>query len=97
MPCFNVCTLDTGGWRVLQGVVFEGLNVYQYFVSSSNGGHQSIRGAILPLKKCGHNFSQHNSRAAPAASSARVMTKPHDFVYVISHRVHQRAPATDRL
>ena len=38
----------------LRGVVFEGLKVYQGFVLSSNGGHQSIRGAILRLKKLSH-------------------------------------------
>ena len=42
-----------GGCRLLRGVVFEGLKVYQDFVLSSNGGRQSIR-AILRLYKLGH-------------------------------------------
>ena len=51
---------DTGGCQVrLRGVVFkQGLTVYQDFVLSSNGGHQSIRGGgdyFYALKKFGHD------------------------------------------
>ena len=39
-----------------QGVVFEGLKVYQDFDLRSNGGYQSTRGgASVRLKEIGHN------------------------------------------